>query len=162
MLNEGEIALPWSPHHSETYEGSTQIDASGITVTSGAIRIKNNSGQEVLRGGSDGNLILNNITANNASIQGSITVSSHQHQIFRVDTADTKFPHMVIDSYGPYMDSLMITTDYAGYVMQKAVDGVEIRNNAITIYGHGQTFFTQGNVTIGGNMNLNGLIMERV
>lgn len=58
MLNEGEIALPWSPHHSECYEGSTQIDASGVTIFDGAIRVKNKSGTTVLQGDSFGNLSM--------------------------------------------------------------------------------------------------------
>ncbi len=58
MLNEGEVDLPWSPHHSECYEGSTQIDASGVTIFDGAIRVKNKSGTTVLQGDSFGNLSM--------------------------------------------------------------------------------------------------------
>ena len=33
MLNEGSVALPWSPHPSEVYEGITTIDKDGIQVS---------------------------------------------------------------------------------------------------------------------------------
>lgn len=56
MINEGEVALPWSPHPSEIYEGSTAIDANGVTIYNGAITVKNNAGQIMLQGDGNGNL----------------------------------------------------------------------------------------------------------
>ena len=57
ILNEGE-ETPWSPHPSEIYEGSTIIDASGVTIKNGALKVQNNSGQTVLSGDSTGNLTI--------------------------------------------------------------------------------------------------------
>lgn len=145
-LTEGKVETAWTPHPSEIYEGSTVIDGSGVTVNNGALRVKNKAGQTVLSGDNEGNL----------SLTGSIVVSSHNHQILRVDTADTKFPHMVIDSYGPYMDQLSVCSDYAGYVAQKAVDGVFIRNNRMEIYGTGEKFWIQGNARIANMVTCNG------
>ena len=57
-MYEGEAIQAWTPHHSEVYNGSTVIDASGVTVNNGAIRVKNNAGKTVLSGDSNGNLVF--------------------------------------------------------------------------------------------------------
>ena len=71
MLNEGE-EQPWSPHPNEVYSGSTIIDASGITINNGALRVKNNAGTTVLSGDSNGNL---DITGTVKSQKGNMYVS---------------------------------------------------------------------------------------
>ena len=71
MLNEGE-EQPWSPHPDEVYNGSTIIDASGITINNGALTVKNNSGTTVLSGDSNGNL---DITGTVKSQKGNMYVS---------------------------------------------------------------------------------------
>ena len=71
MLNEGE-EQPWSPHPDEIYNGSTVIDASGVTINNGALTVKNNSGATVLRGDSNGNL---DITGTVKSQKGNMYVS---------------------------------------------------------------------------------------
>lgn len=71
MLNEGE-EQPWSPHPDEIYNGSTVIDASGITINNGALTVKNNSGTTVLSGDSNGNL---DITGTVKSQKGNMYVS---------------------------------------------------------------------------------------
>lgn len=58
QIVEGEVALPYSPHPDEIYSGSTVIDASGVTVNNGALRVKNNAGTTVLSGDSNGNLVI--------------------------------------------------------------------------------------------------------
>ena len=63
QICEGEVPLPYSINPSEIYEGNTQIDATGITVFNGGLRIKNNSNETVFSGDSKGNLkILGQIT----------------------------------------------------------------------------------------------------
>lgn len=151
-LMQGTVA-PYQPSANELISAKTIINRDGVTVVEGAIRVKNKAGSIVFQGDQNGNLVANNLTvvgltATNATINGSITVSSNNHQIFRVDTSDTKYPFMVIDTYGPYLSQLMVATDYAGYVAQKAVDGVEIRNNKLTIYGSGETMFAQGSIRV--------------
>ena len=71
MLNEGE-EQPWTPHPDEVYNGSTIIDASGVTINNGALRVKNNSGTTVLSGDSNGNL---DITGTVKSQKGNMYVS---------------------------------------------------------------------------------------
>lgn len=66
MLNEGE-EQPWSPHPSEVYDGSTVIDASGVTVKNGALKVQNKAGQTVLSGDSTGNLNLTGTLINKSS-----------------------------------------------------------------------------------------------
>lgn len=56
-LTESKVETAWTPHPSEIYEGSTVIDASGVTVNNGALRVNNKAGQTVLSGDSNGNLI---------------------------------------------------------------------------------------------------------
>ena len=58
MLTEGSLVQQWSPHPNEVYSGSTIIDASGVTVNNGALRVKNNAGTTVLSGDSNGNLVF--------------------------------------------------------------------------------------------------------
>lgn len=76
MLNEGEVALPWSPHHSECYDGSTQIDASGVTIKNGALRVQNNAGQTVISANSEGNLWVQNRLVVGNSTDGRIEVQN--------------------------------------------------------------------------------------
>lgn len=59
MINEGEIALPWSPHPDEIYNGNTVIDGSGVTINNGALRVKNKAGQTTIEADSAGNLKMN-------------------------------------------------------------------------------------------------------
>ena len=58
IINEGGVALPWTPHPSEVYEGSTVIDGSGVTVKNGALKVENNAGTTVLQGNTSGTLYL--------------------------------------------------------------------------------------------------------
>lgn len=57
-LTEGSIAVPWSPHPNEIYEGNTSIDSGGVTIYNGAINIKNRAGASVLKADASGNLIM--------------------------------------------------------------------------------------------------------
>lgn len=57
-LTEGKVETAWTPHPSEIYEGSTVIDASGVTVNNGALRVKDGSGNIMLEGDSTGSLYL--------------------------------------------------------------------------------------------------------
>gem|GEM_PF-5615144 len=56
-LCEGDVAV-WSPHPSELIDGSTQIDANGVTIYNGAIDIRNKVGTSVLKGDANGNLMV--------------------------------------------------------------------------------------------------------
>lgn len=56
-LCEGDVAV-WSPHPSELIDGSTQIDANGVTIYNGAIDVRNRAGSSVLKGDSNGNLMV--------------------------------------------------------------------------------------------------------
>ncbi|MGL5151806.1 MAG: hypothetical protein ACRC7N_14665, partial [Clostridium sp.] len=58
MCNEGEVALPYAAHSSEVYEANTVIDRNGLTVSNGAITVKNKAGQDMIKGDSDGNLMV--------------------------------------------------------------------------------------------------------
>lgn len=68
MLNEGE-ETPWTPHPSETYDGSTTIDASGVTIRNGALTIKNDDDVDMLKG-ENGNLLLNGGTLTIENMRG--------------------------------------------------------------------------------------------
>ncbi len=72
MINEGDVKQPWSPHPDEVYNGSTVIDASGVTINNGALTVKNNAGKTVLSGDSNGNL---DITGTVKSQRGNMYVS---------------------------------------------------------------------------------------
>ncbi|NKF05307.1 phage tail protein [Clostridium gasigenes] len=54
IVTEGTTEVPWSPHPSELYEGSTCIDATGVTIYNGAIKVLDSAGNEVLKGDSSG------------------------------------------------------------------------------------------------------------
>lgn len=70
MLNEGE-ETPWTPHPSETYDGSTTIDATGVTIRNGALTIKNEEDVDMLKG-ENGNLLLNGGTLTIENMRGGI------------------------------------------------------------------------------------------
>lgn len=75
-LNNKVIAPEWTPHPSEIYEGSTVIDSSGITVNNGALTVKNNAGQTVMCGDSNGNLLVQNTVTVGGSTDGTIQVQN--------------------------------------------------------------------------------------
>lgn len=56
-MMEGVVA-PYQPAPNEIINASTIIDASGVTVKNGALKVENNSGQVVLSGDSKGNIDL--------------------------------------------------------------------------------------------------------
>ena len=57
-MYEGSAIQSWTPHHSEVYNGSTVIDANGVTINNGALTVKNKSGTTVLSGDFNGNLVF--------------------------------------------------------------------------------------------------------
>ncbi len=57
-INDGPVALPWSPNATEIYQGSTQIDANGVTIYNGAIDVRNRAGASVLKGDANGDLMV--------------------------------------------------------------------------------------------------------
>lgn len=135
MLNEGEVALPWSPHHSECYEGSTQIDGSGVAIKNGAIRIENNAGQTVLRGNTDGNLVIRALMLEDG---GSTQISGISNGI-----SITNCRHF--DIYGSGRSDDLITlgmnTEVSGTVKAKAFTFGTIGDNINEApwYGWGKT-----------------------
>lgn len=76
MISEGDDWKPFSPNPSEIYEGSTIIDASGVTIENGALKVKNNAGQVVLSGDSDGNLLVQNSLTVGGNTNGNIQVKN--------------------------------------------------------------------------------------
>lgn len=84
MINEGEIALPWSPHPDEVYSGNTIIDASGVIIKNGAINVQNNIGSNVLTGDSNGNLVMKGVFEQYATNTGykSIGISNNNVNIY--------------------------------------------------------------------------------
>lgn len=76
QIVEGEVALPYSPHPNEIYTGSTVIDASGVTINNGAIKVKNNAGTTVLEGDSAGNLTLNGTIRSESSSGRYVSLNS--------------------------------------------------------------------------------------
>lgn len=56
-LAEGEVSV-WSPNPFEVKDGSTMIDANGVTIYNGALTVKNKSNANVLTGDSNGNLTI--------------------------------------------------------------------------------------------------------
>lgn len=76
MLVEGELEMPWSPHPDEVYNGSTVIDATGLTVNNGAIKVKNKAGATVLSGDSNGNLTLSGTIKSDAGNGQYVAVNS--------------------------------------------------------------------------------------
>lgn len=75
-LVEGELEMPWSPHPDEVYNGSTLIDATGLTVNNGAIKVKNKAGNTVLSGDSNGNLTLSGTIKSDAGNGQAVAVNS--------------------------------------------------------------------------------------
>ena len=76
QIAEGAMTLPYSPHPNEIYDGLTVIDADGITVNNGAIRVKNKSGNTVLSGDSNGNLTLSGTIKSEAGNGRYVSLSS--------------------------------------------------------------------------------------
>lgn len=112
ILNEGE-EQPWSPHPSEIYDGSTIIDANGVTINNGALTVKNKAGDTVLQGDSNGNL----------NLTGAITIRSNNYEYLLVSTATSNTPVLASNSKGNLMSGLTIGWDYMGWYEDKAISG---------------------------------------
>lgn len=75
-LSESSVESKWTPHPDEIYSGSTVIDATGVTVNNGALRVKNNAGNTVLSGDSAGNLTLTGTIKSEAGNGQYVSVNS--------------------------------------------------------------------------------------
>lgn len=58
MVAEGGMPTPYTSHAEEIYSGNTIIDAGGVTINNGALKVKNNAGTEVISADSNGNLMI--------------------------------------------------------------------------------------------------------
>lgn len=101
MVSEGDDWKPFSPNPTEIYEGSTMIDASGVTVKNGALKIQNNAGTTVFNGDNLGNLVLNG---------GTLSVQNDRGGV--VDTVE-----FAGGKGGP---AIVLSTKYNGVVQQTA------------------------------------------
>lgn len=141
MLNEGE-EQPWTPHPSEVYDGSTIIDASGVTIKNGAIKIQNNSGQTVLSGDANGNL----------KMSGSVVVNTQNSQQLFVKTNDDKLPVLVGQSKGVFCSNLAVSNDYVEWSSDRAWSGTSISPTGIST----GSLNTSGSTSINGSLTYKG------
>jgi hypothetical protein len=115
-LCEGDVAI-WSPHPSELIDGSTQIDASGVTIYNGALTVKNKTNQDVLTANAAGNLsIIGMITTfNNDMTKRQIELIKNDINFYDWETATNNL------SIGRI------------YTSKQVVNGITIATPALTI-----------------------------
>lgn len=141
-LREGKVEMPWTPHPSEVYEGSTVIDGSGVTIKNGAIKIQNKSGQTVLSGDTNGNLVMS----------GSININTQNSQQLYVNTSDSKLPILVSTSKGTYCQSLAVTNEFLAWNNENTWSGTSISPTGIST----GSLNTSGSTSINGSLTYKG------
>lgn len=124
-LTEGKVERAWTPHPSEIYDGSTVIDASGVTIKNGDIRIQNKTGTTVLQGDTNGNLKL---TGGGVYINdGSTSPVSGKPDVGGISTSASSTLAMYKD--GLYTSSNVpsnVSSYYTLYTTNYRTDGVMI------------------------------------
>ena len=129
ILSEGEEKA-WTPHPSETYDGSTVIDSTGVTINNGALTVKNNNGETVLQGDSNGNL----------SLTGTVNIRSNNSEYLLVSTSNNNLPVLGSNSRGNFMSGLTVSWDYTAWYEDKALSGgymkltVDSSSSTISLY----------------------------
>ena len=141
-LTEGKVEKAWTPHPSEIYDGSTIIDASGVTIKNGAIKVQNNNGDVVLTGDSGGNL----------NLKGSINVNTNEgHQLY-INTQDSKYPVLVGTASGVFSRKFTVADDFAAWYDGRAYKGVDITSSGIS----SPSLKLTGELSVNGHTVLNG------
>lgn len=111
-LEEGENATAWSPHADELKSVNVDITDDGLTVRNGKVSIKNNTGTEVLKGDTSGNLeMIGKLTAGGAykieldnGILRFIGESGRQINMGYYDFPTKMITHNSINSTGAIVD----------------------------------------------------------
>jgi len=117
MINEGPQCLPWSENGSELIAGSTQIDASGVTIYNGALTVKNKTNQDVLTANAAGNLSMVGMitTFNDSRTKRQIELIKNDINFYDWETAE---------------NNLSIGRIYTG---KQVVNGLTISTPSLTI-----------------------------
>ena len=153
MLNEGE-EMPWSPHPSEVYDGSTIIDASGVTVKNGALKVENSSGVTMLEGTPSGQLFAKD---------GALIVASDMEKAeLKIGYRTTMLKEGIkfnfdSDQNGivPYEGSIIM--DYVADSPGIIVRGVKTIEGAVAgAIGVKAAIDVTGSASFGGNLNVSG------
>lgn len=124
-LSESSTESKWTPHPDEVYNGSTVIDANGVTINNGALTVKNKAGSTVLSGDSNGNLTMTgNLKSQNGEQwvgldSGGITFKdSHKNEqllraatTYHVDNRDQNGVNFALAKYGDYIRFSHISKD---------------------------------------------------
>lgn len=113
----------YTARQNEVISGSTKIDANGVTIMNGALDIKNNAGYSVLKGDSNGDLVIGGTNAS-----GSLIIKN---------TSGTTIGTFNKDGVDLTDTGLRITSSYSG-----------VENN-MYISGKGVTF-NESNIVFGG------------
>lgn len=156
MLNEGD-ELPWTPHPSEIYDGSTLIDATGVTIKNGAIKVQNKAGGTVLKGDTNGNLALGG-----SGTSGSLNILNSSDSI--IGTLD-KYGITLKDSVfkvnsNAYWDSqggtayTETSVQGAGLVLTKVASDGNRSTSSITLDSGGRMSIDNYNVSMMGSLDV--------
>lgn len=156
MLNEGE-ELPWTPNPSEIYDGSTLIDATGVIIKNGAIKVQNKSGGTVLKGDTNGNLALGG-----SGTSGSLNILNSSDSI--IGTLD-KYGITLKDSVfkvnsNAYWDSqggtayTETSVQGAGLVLTKVASDGNRSTSSITLDNGGRMSIDNYNVAMMGSLDV--------
>ena len=121
------------------------MDKNGLHIKGGGIDISNNAGTKVFYADTNGNLVINNLTANNGIFNGQIDATSGTIGGWTIEGNRLISDYMIIDS----TEGISTTISRNGY------QGLKIRNTGISFYSQyeqnrfiGQIFSTR-NTSLG-------------
>lgn len=76
LINVGTVAMAWIPNSNEIQDGNTIINANGVTITNGALTVKNKDNQTVITADENGNLLIKNLLTVGGNNDGTIQVKN--------------------------------------------------------------------------------------
>lgn len=167
---EGSYPNPWIPNKEEVVNGSTVINADGVTIYNGALTIKNNAGTDVIKSDSDGNLTMRGVFEQYSS-SGVKSVDIKNNKINLYDwSRDGDLVGGIISVTGKIDDrgKVMVYGDKGNplllgycnlnrdtYYRVIAIDDVKVENSGQSIVGIYQSasMMDYSNLTFYGNTN---------
>lgn len=115
QVENGTYATAWTPYYGEIYTGYTMIDSTGVTINNGALIVKNNLGEVVLSGDSDGNLFVQNLLTIGGNTLGKLVIKDDLDAnivVMNTDGAFIKDGKLKISSGEiDYLGNMMYTGD---------------------------------------------------
>lgn len=130
------------------------LDKSGVHIAGGGLDIKNNAGTKVLYANTSGNLVINNLTANNGTFKGKIsgsTISASSFEYKNSNNSSIKINDYGLRLYGPSGN---------GFIGMKTSQGFSLGVDSPITYSASESSDDVWNAIFGQGFNMMMLVYE--